>query len=278
MSTALLADSSVTTTVISGPFLFAAAIALAAGVIAFASPCVLPLVPGYLSYLAGLVGAETAATAESGARGRSHGASPAGGTVRLVRRDALRGTALFVLGFTAVFLAESALVLGLSRTVQGNAETLTRIGGVVTILMGLAMLGFIRPLQREARVHAKPTGRFTGAVLLGAIFALGWTACLGPALVGINSLAITSEWNGNAWRGLLLVVAYCLGLGLPFLLLAAGFSWANGAIAVLRKHSRVLQLIGGLVMIAIGLAMVTGLWMDFMAWLRGFYPSGELIL
>ncbi len=264
--TAVAADSSVTDTVTSGPFLVAAALSLAAGVVSFASPCVLPLVPGYLSYLVGLVGAEET----DGGRG--------GGKRTVVRARAVRATALFVVGFTVVFLAESLLVLGMSRFLVGNLDVLTRIGGVVTVIVGLVMLGWIRPLQRDVRIHARPTGRVLGAPLLGAFFAVGWTACIGPALTGVNALAISTDWNGNAWRGLFLVVAYCLGLGIPFLLLAFGFGWATAAVGMLRRHSRTIQLIGAAALIGVGLMMVTGVWGQFVAWLQYRYFSVRLVL
>lgn len=252
----LAASTSVTDTVISGPFLFAAALAVAAGFISFASPCVLPLVPGYLSYLVGLVGADSADEQR-----RSTGTT-------IVRSRAVRATALFVLGFTTVFTLESVLLLQVSRFLVGNANILTRIGGAVMIIMGAAMLGWIRFLQREARLTVRPTGRILGAPLLGAIFAFGWTACLGPTLAGVNSLVISSDWNGNAWRGLLLVILYCAGLGIPFILLAFGFGWASTAVAFLRRHARTIQIVGGITMIAVGLAMITGLWGQFIGILQ----------
>lgn len=263
----LAASTSVTDTVISGPFLFAAALAVAAGFISFASPCVLPLVPGYLSYLVGLVGADNA-----NEQGSSKGTT-------IVRSRAVRATALFVLGFTTVFTLESVLLLQVSRFLVGNADILTRIGGAVMIIMGAVMLGWIRFLQREARLTARPTGRILGAPLLGAIFAFGWTACLGPTLAGVNSLAISSDWNGNAWRGLLLVILYCLGLGVPFLLLAFGFGWASTAVAFLRRHARTIQIVGGITMIAVGLAMTTGLWGQFIGLLQqGLISNSTTIL
>ncbi len=281
---AVAADSSVTGTVMSGPFLAAAALSLAAGLVSFASPCVLPLVPGYLSYLIGLVGAEETdgARARGGGDGDGNGGGGGGtGTAvrsRAVRARAVRATALFVVGFTVVFLAESLLVMGMSRFLVGNVGVLTRIGGVVTVIVGLVMLGWIRPLQGELRIHARPTGRVLGAPLLGAFFAVGWTACIGPALTGVNALAISTDWNGNAWRGLFLVVAYCLGLGLPFLLLAFGFGWATTAVGLLRRHSRTIQLIGAAALIAIGLLMVSGVWGQFVAWLQYRYFTVRLVL
>jgi cytochrome c-type biogenesis protein len=265
-----LAAADITSTVTDGPFLIAALLSVAAGVVSFASPCVLPLVPGYLSYLVGLVGAEGADSTSGSARGSR--ADP------VVRTRAVRGALLFVVGFTVVFLAQSLLVLGIASTLLQNAELLTRIGGVITVVMGLVMLGFVRPLQREARIHARPKGRVVGALLLGAIFALGWTVCLGPTLSGVLSLAVSTDWNGNAWRGLGLVVLYCLGLGVPFLLLAFGFGWATSAVTVLRRHTRTIQVIGGTLLIVLGLLMVTGLWGEFIAFLRGRFAGTETLL
>lgn len=265
--------SGLTDTVKDGPFLFAGGLAVAAGFVSFASPCVLPLVPGYLSYLTGLVGSENVATGTgAGTRsGRAGGVSTA--TRTAVRARIIQATALFIIGFTVVFVLQSMIVIGFSRLLSDNQEWLTRIGGVVMVVMGLALMGWVRPLQREARIHAKPKGRIFGAFALGAIFALGWTACLGPVLVGVNSLAIASDWNGNAWRGLFLVVLYCAGLGIPFLLLAFGFGWAGSAIGFLRRHARVIQVVGATAMIVLGLLMVTGLWGDFIGWLKLRYVT-----
>ena len=287
----------VTDTVISGPYLLAALLALGAGAVSFASPCVIPLVPGYLSYLAGLVGAEAAVAttsmltvptvqsapaatggvptaaslpvtvgvaatgAESASVGRRVGIA--------VRSRAVLATALFVAGFTVVFVAQSVAVVGLSRALLANNETLMRVGGAVTVVMGLVMLGLIRPLQNERRLHVRPTGRILGAPLLGAVFAFGWTVCLGPTLVGVLSLANATDWGGSAWRGLSLVIFYCAGLGIPFLLLAFGFGWATGAMGFLRRHTRTIQLIGAISLIVLGLLMLTGLWGTFIAWLQG---------
>jgi len=269
-----------TDAVLTGPYLLAALLALAAGAVSFASPCVVPLVPGYLAYLASLVGAETAMpaavpaarTAPAPAAGSA--AEPAAGRApsragAAVRSRAVLATCLFVLGFTAVFFLQSVLVVGLSRALLTNTDLLTRIGGAVTVVMGVTMLGLIRPLQTERRLHLRPAGRYLGAPLLGAVFALGWTACLGPTLVGVLSLASATDWGGSAWRGLSLVLFYCAGLGLPFIAMAFGFGWAAGALAVLRRHSRTIQIVGAVALIVLGLLMLTGVWGVFIAWLQG---------
>ena len=272
----------VTDTVISGPYLLAALLALGAGAVSFASPCVIPLVPGYLSYLAGLVGAEAAVaatvptvpattvnvptstdTVKAGTGVTGGESARVGRRVGMaVRSRAVLATALFVLGFTVVFVAQSVAVVGLSRALLANSEVLMRVGGAVTVVMGLVMLGLIRPLQNERRLHVRPTGRILGAPLLGAV-------CLGPTLVGVLSLANATDWGGSAWRGLSLVIFYCAGLGIPFLLLAFGFGWATGAMGFLRRHTRTIQLIGAISLIVLGLLMLTGLWGTFIAWLQG---------
>lgn len=188
---------------------------LAAGAISFASPCCIPLVPGYLAYLAGLVGADAAPTGSSGVATRH------GSRVRVAV-----AALLFVLGFTVVFTTAVLGVLRLSDTLAANELLLQRIGGIVTIVMGLAFLGLIPALQRDVRIHHRPRGGFWGAPLLGGVFGLGWTPCLGPTLTGVIALASGTQVGPTAARGLLLVLAYCLGLGLPFILLAVGSTWA----------------------------------------------------
>jgi cytochrome c-type biogenesis protein len=248
------AGGGITQAVLSGPFLFAAALAFAAGAVSFASPCCIPLVPGYLAYLVGLVGAEEA--------------TPTGRVGVKVRTRAVGATALFVLGFTVVFLAQTVAVLGISRALLVNSAVLMRVGGGITIVMGLVMLGFIGPLQRERRIRARATGRVFGGFLLGATFGLGWVVCIGPTLAGVIALATATDWGGPAWRGLFLVLFYCTGLGLPFLVMAFGFGWASTAMAFLRRHSRAIQIVGGSLMIVLGLMMVSGVWGQFIAWLQ----------
>ncbi|NNG35029.1 cytochrome c biogenesis protein CcdA [Nakamurella sp. DB0629] len=270
----MLAAGGITQTVVDGPLLIAGALALAAGAVSFASPCVLPLVPGYLSYLVGLVGSEQTA---GGSRPSGTGTRTDTAT-KTTRSAAVRGAALFVAGFTVVFMAISVLILGLRNLVLDNQSLLLRIGGVITVIMGMAMLGWVRPLQREARIHSRPTGRYLGALLLGGFFALGWVVCIGPTYLGVQSLAISMEWNGALWRGLLLTLLYCLGLGVPFLLLAFGFGWATAAVGFLRRHSRTIQIIGAVALIVIGLLMVSGTWESFIRWLQNRFASTETVL
>ena len=281
MSATLLAADP-TATVLTGPYVLAALLAVAAGAVSFASPCVIPLVPGYLSYLAALSGTEITAAEETARPARTgdgtRTARAVTATTTRVRGRVLGATALFVAGFTVVFLAQSALVLGLVDAVKLNSGWLMRIGGVVTIVMGLAMLGFVRPLQTERRVHARPTGRVFGAVLLGAFFGLGWTVCLGPTLQGVLALSYATDWGSAAWRGLSLVVFYCAGLGIPFLVMALGFGWATSALGVLRRHARTIQVIGAVLLLAIGAAMVTGAWGQFVSFLQTRFPSTSTVL
>ena len=255
-----------TDTILTGPYLLAALLALAAGAVSFASPCVVPLVPGYLAYLASLVGSEAAVAASVGGVAGAPARAEAGAGVRT---RAVLATCLFVLGFTVVFLAQSVVVVGLSRLLLTNTDTLMVVGGAVTVVMGVAMLGLIKPLQVERRLHVRPAGRYLGAPLLGGVFALGWTVCLGPTLVGVLSLAGATDWGGSAWRGLSLVLFYCAGLGIPFVAVAFGFGWAAGALGVLRRHTRIIQIVGAVALIVLGLLMMTGLWASFIAWLQG---------
>jgi cytochrome c-type biogenesis protein len=239
-----------------GPLLLAAGVAVAAGAVSFASPCVVPLVPGYLAYLAGLVGAETpAVTADEPARkGRFRVAWAA---------------LLFVAGFTVVFGAASILVFGVANSLLDNEQLLERIGGVVTILMGLVFIGLVPAMQREFRLHAVPKAGMWGAPLLGAVFALGWTPCLGPTLTGVLSVADATEPGvGNTVRAVLLIIAYCLGLGVPFVVLALGARWAVRATGWLRRHVRGMQITGGVLLLCVGVALVTGAWDVLISWLR----------
>lgn len=249
----------------SGPLLLAAGVAVLAGAVSFASPCVVPLVPGYLAYLTGLVGAD--------------GQSATG------RARVLGAVGLFVLGFSAVFTAAVVTALGVAGRLALNELTLQRVGGVVTIGMGLVFVGLVPALQRDLRVHLRTgpgrtglgrtglgrTGlgprHVLGAPLLGAVFGLGWTPCLGPTLTGVIALAVGTPGAGLA-RGVLLVGAYCLGLGVPFLLLALGARRAVRALSWLRAHVRGVQLAGGAMLILVGVALVSGLWAEFLAAVR----------
>ncbi|AZG48017.1 cytochrome c biogenesis CcdA family protein [Gordonia insulae] len=251
------------TTVSSGPLLLALAACVIAGLVSFASPCVVPLVPGYLSYLAGLVGAEAPAVnvGEPAKNGRSRVAIAAG---------------LFVLGFTVIFVAATATVLGITSTFVVNREVLQRIGGVVTIVMGLVFIGLVPMAQREFRFAPRQMSNIVGAPLLGAVFALGWTPCLGPTLAAVIATASGTE-GATAAKGVALIVAYCLGLGIPFVILAFSSAWALRSLGWLRNHARAIQVFGGVMLIAVGIALVTGLWDQFIVWVRdAFITDTEL--
>jgi cytochrome c-type biogenesis protein len=260
-----------------GPLLVAAAVAALVGLISFASPCVLPLVPGYLSYVTGLVGsgAAPAPAPPSGAVIPAHPSSP-GGTATAVRTDVpprarmVLGASLFVLGFTAVFVAFGAAFGGLGRLMVQHADLLNRVFGVVTIVVGLAFLGWLPLLQRTKRLSARPVAGLAGAPLLGIVFGLGWTPCLGPTLSAVYSLAFS---EATATRGAILSVAYCIGLGVPFVLVALGARWAVGATSYLRRHARTVTRFGGAVLVLVGLLLLTGAWTEMMQWLRSWLAA-----
>jgi cytochrome c-type biogenesis protein len=241
-----------------GPLLLALGVCLLAGLVSFASPCVVPLVPGYLSYLAAVVGVDEqpgAVKAPPAARWRVAGSA-----------------ALFVAGFTAVFVLGTVAVLGMTTTLITNQLVLQRVGGVLTIAMGLVFVGLIPALQRQARFSPRQLTTVAGAPLLGAVFALGWTPCLGPTLTGVITVASATD-GANVARGVALVIAYCLGLGIPFVLLAFGSAGAVGALGWLRRHTRAIQVFGGALLIAVGALLVTGAWNDFIAWVRDAFVS-----
>lgn len=238
-----------------GPLLLALGACVLAGLVSFASPCVVPLVPGYLSYLAAIVGVEEQ------------------GTVKTVPKLRVVGSAaLFVAGFTAVFILGTVAVLGMTTTLITNQLVLQRVGGVLTIIMGLAFIGFIPALQRQAKFTPRQVSSVAGAPLLGAVFGLGWTPCLGPTLAGVITVASATD-GASVARGVTLVIAYCLGLGLPFVILAFGSSWAVGGLGWLRRNTRTIQIVGGVLMILVGVALVTGLWTDFVSWVRDAFVS-----
>ncbi|MGA6209395.1 cytochrome c biogenesis CcdA family protein [Nocardia testacea] len=279
-------------TAATGPLLLALGACLLAGLVSFASPCVVPLVPGYLSYLAGLVGAQAPPATVDQARSHRN-ASPAGGTATAVLTETPADSAtasapesgrlrvagaagLFVAGFTVVFVLATATVFGLIQTLNVNRELLQRLGGVVTIVMGLAFLGLIPALQRDTRMEPRRLAGIAGAPLLGAVFALGWTPCLGPTLSGVMAVAAGTEGT-TAVRGVALIVAYCLGLGLPFVILAFGSASALRGVGWLRRNSRRIQIVGGILLVAVGAALVTGAWDQFVGWVRdGFVAEVTL--
>ncbi|MFE9578861.1 cytochrome c biogenesis CcdA family protein [Nocardia sp. NPDC006044] len=262
-------------TAATGPLLLALGACLLAGLVSFASPCVVPLVPGYLSYLAGLVGAEappaTVAQAQ-GAQPNSVAVASAKQAARAGRMRVAGAAGLFVAGFTVVFVLATATVFGVIQTLNVNRELLQRIGGVVTILMGLVFIGLIPALQRDTRMEPRRLTSIAGAPLLGGVFALGWTPCLGPTLSGVMAVAAGTDGT-TAARGVALIVAYCLGLGLPFVILAFGSAGALRGVGWLRRNSRTIQIIGGLLLVAVGIALVTGVWDQFVGWVRDGFVS-----
>ena len=238
--------------VVSGQLLLALPIALLAGLVSFASPCVLPLVPGYLAYVGG--------TTDPGAK-RDRG-------------RVLTGVALFVLGFALVFIAYGAAFGALGFWLVRWQEVVIRVMGVVVILLGLVFIGQFSFLQRTIKPSWRPATGLIGAPLLGIVFGLGWTPCIGPTLGAILSLSVGS---GSPWRGALLMLVYCIGLGIPFLLVALGLDWVAGSVAFLKRHIRAINIIGGVLLVAIGVFMVSGLWTQlmssFLAVINGFVPA-----
>jgi cytochrome c-type biogenesis protein len=226
-------------------------IAFAAGIIAFLSPCVLPLAPGYISYITGLTGQELADP-----RGK--------------RGQVLLGSLLFVLGFSVVFISYGVLFGSVGSLLLQYADVINRVLGVLVIVMGLAFIGFIPGLQREYKFHQAPKWGVAGAPLLGVVFGIGWSPCIGPTLAAVQSLAFA---EASAARGAFLSFVYCLGLGLPFVLLALAFSRMAGAIGWIKRHYVWVMRVGGGMLIVVGLLLVTGLWTEFTVWLRVTMPS-----
>lgn len=250
---------------VSGPLLLAVALSVAAGAISFASPCVVPLVPGYLGYLAGLVGAPAPPLAgDLEAAPADRPVRPAAGG----RGRVLAATALFVAGFTLVFTAGLGVIVWLADSLLIHQELLQRLGGVVTVGMGLVFLGLVPALQRDTRRLRVRRSGLAGAPLLGATLGLGWTPCLGPTLTGVIALAAGTPSGSASVRGLLLVLAYCAGLGLPFLLFALGTAWTVRTQLWLTRRSRAIQRVGGVLLVLVGLALATGLWAEWVAALR----------
>ncbi|WP_431884401.1 cytochrome c biogenesis CcdA family protein [Micromonospora wenchangensis] len=277
----------------SGPLLLAIGAAALAGLVSFLSPCVLPLMPGYLSYVTGLAGtdlegrARPTTPAGGGPDPDDSGAAPAGGadgTVATATRTAARpvaavkgrvlaGTLLFIAGFTVVFTATAILFAGFGRIFFDYERTFQVVIGALIVLLGLSYLGVLPGMQRELRIRRLPAAGLLGAPVLGAVFALSWMPCTGPTLGAVLGMAAT---GGQTDRAVVLAVAYCLGLGLPFVVFGLGFHRLLGVFRAVRRNSRWVTRIGGVLLILIGLALVTGGWQNFVIWLQTTVGPGEV--
>ncbi|WP_166876263.1 MULTISPECIES: cytochrome c biogenesis protein CcdA [unclassified Salinibacterium] len=228
--------------VANGSLLLALPLALLAGLIAFLSPCVLPLVPGYLAYVTGIT------------------------DVRDIRRGKmLTGSVLFVLGFSVVFLGFFVLVGSVGVFFAVYEDIILRIAGVVVILLGLVFIGQVTFLQRTFKPTWRPAAGLAGAPVLGAVFAVGWSPCMGPVLAAVSTLAL----GESPGRAALIGAVYCLGLGIPFVLVAAGLDWVSGSMAFIKRHVRTINIIGGALLIVMGVLMVSGAWRAMMLALQG---------
>ncbi|GIE89512.1 cytochrome c biogenesis CcdA family protein [Actinoplanes regularis] len=259
----------------SGPLALAIGAALIAGLVSILSPCVLPLVPGYLSYVTGLAGSDLEAaigTTRPASTGEGGGVATAtkSRTVALKSR-VLAGSLLFVLGFSVVFTLMITLVTGFVSTLMINRDTLNLVLGVLIILLGLVYLGWIPGLQREARISKLPSAGLLGAPVFGAIFALSWIPCTGPTLGAVIGLATTT---GSTDRAVILALAFSLGLGVPFILFGLFFRKLIGVFKTIRRNSRWVTRIGGLLLLAVGITLVSGQWLYFLAWLQSTLDLG----
>jgi cytochrome c-type biogenesis protein len=234
--------------ILNGSLLAAMPIALLAGLVTFLSPCVLPLVPGYLGYVSG--------TAQS--KGRL-----------------VLGATLFVLGFTLVFVTLGVLAGSAGLMFIANNFWVQAVLGALVILLGLAMIGQFNFLQQTVKVPFNPKAGLAGAPLLGMVFAFGWTPCIGPTLAAVLTLASTT---GDPVRGGILATVYSLGIGIPFVLIALGMRWAVASVAFVKKHIRAFNIFGGSLLIVIGVLLMTGLWGQFLTWMQGVTSGFQLIL
>jgi cytochrome c-type biogenesis protein len=299
--------------ILSGPLLFAVPVAAAAGAVTFLSPCVLPLVPGYLSYVTGMSGVDAQQAGGTGAAGTGGDPAPGGGTApgpagvavttmapstpatatvapstpatatvapstpasaaRPPRHRAVLGTLLFVLGFTAVFASVGVAFGGLGALLERHSVVLTQIFGVLTIVLGLLFAGVFDRIPVTGRIlrpSIRPRAGLAGAPVLGVLFGLSWTPCVGPTLTFVLTLSMTS---GTAVRGAILTFAYGLGLGIPFLIVALAFERGVTAFGFARRHARAFSVAGGAMLVAVGILEVTGAWSSALLWLKTHWIS-----
>ena len=272
----------------SGPLLLAVGAAALAGLVSFLSPCVLPLMPGYLSYVTGLAGAdlegvrkgplltppvEQGPPLDSAAGGVGVVERAPARSAAAVKGRVLAGTLLFIAGFTAVFVSTAILFSGVGRLFFRYERTLEIVIGALVVVLGLGYLGVIPGMQREFRIRALPAAGLLGAPVLGAVFALSWLPCTGPTLGAVLGLAAI---EGRADRAVVLAVAYCLGLGVPFVVFGLGFQRLLGVFRAVRRNSRWVTRVGGALLIVIGLALVTGGWTNVVIWLQTHVGVGEV--
>lgn len=241
-------------TAASGPLLLAFGVAALAGLVSFASPCTLPLMPGYVSYVTGMSGQELAKDRRVG--------------------RVLVGALLFVAGFTAVYTTVVFALQSAGRALLTNSSTLETVAGVVMIAMGLMFIGLI-PTRGGFAPKWRPAIGLAGAPLFGAVFALSWIPCTSPVLAAITSLAVIQDGTG---RGIGLMIAYCAGLGAPFVLFAVGMHRLAGALDFLKRHGRAISIAGGVMLCLVGVALVTGAWTEFTNWLRATVGAGVSVL
>ena len=241
--------------IVDGQLLVAGGIALLAGLVSFLSPCVLPLIPGYLAYVSGVAGAPSPNAANPKAAGKRE------------RNRMVLGSVLFVLGFAVVFVVLLSLsgAVGVSTWYLDWQDVILRVMGVVVILMGLVFMGVFSRFQRTTRLKISPKVGLAGAPVLGIVFAIGWAPCLGPTIGAVGLLAMQ---QGSVGRAALLAALYSLGLGIPFVLAAFGFGWMTQTMTFFKRHIRTVNIIGGVILMILGILMVTGLWANIMSELQ----------